>query len=415
MFWRFVIILKLAFQNLLSSKLRTVLTILGIIIGIASVMIVMSVGSSAQALILDQVRNVGSNLVIVLPGASEDMGPPAVAFGIVTTTLKNSDLAAIKIKRNVPNVLSASGYVQGNALIQYEGVNYRTSYQGTESSFLHVENVSVHRGRFFDPEDDTKMSRVAVLGSKRSEDLFGNDDPVGKTIKLGSVYFQIIGVLSERGSVAFGSPDSMVYVPLLTAQNLMLGIDYLNFIRIKTDDEKNIIQTKEDIEKLLRDRHDIVGDKSDDFSIRSADSALGTLQSVTDILKFFLVAVASISLFVGGIGIMNIMLISFRQRIREIGLRKALGALNSDIVFQFVFESVCIACVGATIGVIVGIVCTWIISVVIRELGYAWSFFITFSSVGTAFLISVTIGIVFGVYPARKASFVSPIEALRYE
>lgn len=412
---RFFIIFRLAFQNLLSSKLRTILTILGIIIGIASVMIVMSVGSSAQALILDQVRNIGSNLVVVLPGASEETGPPAIAFGIVTTTLVNDDLSAIRNKRNVPHVISASGYIQGNASIWYKNMSYRTTYQGVESSFLEVEETDVARGRFFDSEDDARLSRVAVLGSKRSEDLFGDEDPVGKTIRLGDIYFHVIGVMEERGSVAFGSPDTIVYIPLLTAQKLMLGIDYLNFIRVKIDDEQNIEQTKSDMRKLLRDRHDITADKADDFSVRSADSALNMLKSITDILKYFLVAVASVSLFVGGIGIMNIMLISLRQRIREIGLRKALGALNRDIVFQFIVESVFIACVGAVIGVVVGLLFTWITAIIIQKLGYVWTFLITFSSVGVAFLISVAIGVVFGIYPARKAARVSPTESLRYE
>lgn len=415
MFRRFGVILKLSWKNLTASKARTFLTILGIIIGIAAVMIVMSVGTSAQSLILDQVRNVGSNLIIVLPGASKEDGPPAAAFGVVTTSLKNSDLEAMRNKRNVPHLAVATGYAQGTALASYKDQGYQITYQGVTSEFLSVESASIESGRFFTSEEDASMERIAVLGATRARDFFGTDDPLGKTLKIGELRFRIIGVMKERGSVAFGSPDKTVYVPLLTAQNLLLGSNYLSFVRATVDEEANIESTKEGIRSLLRDRHDITSEDADDFSVRSADSALNILKQVTDILKYFLVSVASVSLFVGGIGIMNIMLISMKQRIREIGLRKALGAINRDIVTQFIIESIFISFVGTAFGVVIGILVTWICAMVIQYLGYNWEFIVTFDSVFLAFLLSLVIGIVFGIYPARKAAQVSPTEALRYE
>jgi len=412
---RLIIILKLASQNLLSSKLRTFLTVLGVIIGIAAVMIVMSIGSSAQALILDQVRGIGSNIVAILPGASEEDGPPASVFGIVTTTLKNDDLEAVQNQRNVPHIQDACGYVLGNVTVKYENKSFPASYQGVSSSYLEVETAEIEKGRFFTKEEDGKVSRIIVLGYTRAQDLFGDENPLGKSVKLGDLKFRVVGVMAERGSVSFSNPDKDIFVPLLTAQKQLSGIDYLTAIRASVDEEENIPSVIADIQELLRDRHDIKTGDPDDFSVKNAATALDTLTNVTNALKYFLVTVAAIALIVGGIGIMNIMLISLKQRIREIGLRKALGALNRDLVIQFIVESVFISFVGSFIGIVLGIVVTYGAAIMIQSMDYNWPFILTFDSVLIAFVISVVLGILFGIYPAQKAAKVSPTEALRYE
>jgi putative ABC transport system permease protein len=404
---------KMAWKNLAAAKVRTFLTILGIVIGIAAVMLVMSVGASAQRLILSQIRGVGSNLVGILPGASEETGPPASVFGVVTTTLKNSDLDAIL--KQVPHVVSGTGYVSGSASIKYKSEALEATYQGVSAELPKVEDLSLGAGRFFTADENDGLARVAVLGSERAKDLFGEDDPIGKNVSIGKLNFDVVGVTAPRGSVGFSSPDQMVYVPILTAQRLLLGIDYLSVVRMKVDAEENIPQVTEEVRALLRDRHDIRKNEQDDFSVRNTADALSALTNITNILKYFLTFVAGISLFVGGIGIMNIMLIALKQRVREVGLRKALGARDRDIRFQFLVESVFLALSGGTVGFLLGIVLTYLAAAVIRGLGYEWEFILTFQSTLFAFLVAAAIGIVFGLYPAKKAAKVSPMEALRYE
>ena len=412
---RLFLIWKLAFANMMAAKLRTFLTVLGIIIGIASVMVVMSIGSSAQSLILDQVRNVGSNLVIILPGESEEDGPPAIAFGIAVTTLTNDDAQAIARKENVPHTEAVSAYANGNATVQYRNESFGVNFNGTSPEYIEVENAEMAKGRYFTEAENDGVARVAVLGSKKARDLFGENNPIGKKISLGKHTFRVVGILKERGSVAFSNPDSEIFIPLLTAQKLLLGVDYLTYIRLKVDEEQNIEITKENVRKLLRDRHNIEVTEPDDFSVRSATTALDLLKNITDILKIFLVSVAGVALIVGGVGIMNILLISIKQRVRDIGLRKALGALNGDIFSQFLMEAVFISLIGTLIGVIIGVGIIYVVAVIVQDLGYAWPFILTFESIGIAFGVALLIGIVFGLYPARKAIKIPPTEALRYE
>ncbi|MCA9364921.1 MAG: ABC transporter permease [Candidatus Moranbacteria bacterium] len=415
MFRLLILSFRNAYANLLASKARTFLTILGVVIGVGAVGVVMSVGASAQNLILDQIRGVGSNLIAILPGASDESGPPASVFGIVTTTLKNGDLDAIRNPRYVSHLGAVSGYVTGNFSLRSAYDTVQSSIQGVSSEYVDVEKTTLSSGRFFTSEENDQLSRVVVLGSERSVELFGERDPVGSHLKIGNTDFLVIGVLEERGSVAFSNPDMFVFVPLLTAQKILLGTDYLNFIRAKVDREENIDVVREDIRTLLRSRHGLSGPEEDDFSVRSIASALALVSGVTDVLRFFLVGVAAVSLIVGGIGIMNVMFIVLGQRIREIGLRKALGARRRDIFFQFVFEAIFISLCGGLVGFLLGIFVTWFVSIVVVSLGYDWDFLITFDAVLLAFLISMVLGIVFGSYPARRASRVSPIEALRYE
>lgn len=415
MFRRALLTWKLAWANMMAAKLRTFLTVLGIVIGISAVMIVMSVGSSAQSLILDQVRNVGSDLVIILPGDSEEDGPPSIAFGIVVTTLTNEDVEAMRKKENVPHAVAVAGYSNGNATAKYKNRSFNVNFNGTSADYIQIENAKIAKGRFFTADEEVSISRVAVLGHTRAYELFGQVDPIGKHIQLGNFSFRVVGVLTERGSVAFSNPDKEIFIPISTAQKLMLGVDYLTYARMKVDDEKNIDMTKLQVERLLRDRHDIDFGDSNDFSVRSATTALDLLKNVTDVLKIFLVGVASIALVVGGVGIMNILLISLKQRIRDIGLRKALGALNSDIFAQFLLEAVFISFVGTILGLLVGIFVIYITAVIVQNLGYNWPFILTYESVGIAFLIALAIGVIFGLYPAKKAVRISPTEALRYE
>jgi len=407
--------IKISYKNLMAAKFRSFLTILGIIIGIASVIIVMSIGASAQKLIVDQVSGVGSNLIGVLPGASEEKGPPAQVFGIITTTLKQSDLDAVLKKKNVPNAVSASGYVSGVGTTTFKNKSISSSYQGVSASLPDVENVKLEAGRFFSQEENAGLARVAVIGSTVAKDLFENEYPIGKVFTLKNVNFVVIGLMEKRGGGGITNSDNMIYVPLLTAQKLLLGIDYLNFMRVKIDSLENIERAAADVKYTIRANHNIKNEKDDDFSVRNTAQALETITNVTNVLKYFLTGIAAISLLVGGVGIMNIMLISVNQRIREVGLRRAVGARAGHILVQFLIEASFITFVGGVSGIFIGIVIAFVASIVINTLGYSWEFLVSFESIIIAATVSIAIGILFGLFPARKAARISPIEALRYE
>ena len=406
---------KIAYQALSASRLRFFLTVLGIVIGVASVILVMSAGASAQQLILGQIESVGSNLLAVLPGASEEDGPPAMAFGIVSKTLVNGDLEALRDGKNIPEIIDAVGYVTGTAIAESDSEDIVASYQGVSSSLPNVETMKIESGRFFFPDEDTRMAHIVVLGSGVAEKLFPNGEALGRTVTIKHIPFTVVGVLKKRGSGTFSNTDDLIHIPLDTAQKELLGIKYLNYIRAKVNQSGDVGQVKTEVYRLLDQRHDIEPGQESDFSVRSLESALDIIRSLTNVLKFFLVSIAAISLLVGGIGIMNSMLIAVNARVREIGLRKAVGARPNEIMFQFLLESVIITLLGGLIGIVIGVSLAYAASLIIPKLGYDWQFLVPISSVWVSFGVCFAIGMVFGLYPARKASKVSPMEALRYE
>jgi len=408
---------KISYKNLMAAKFRSFLTILGTIIGVASVIIIMAIGQSAQELILDQVKGAGSNLIGILPGASDEDGPPAALMGISSTTLKYEDLLALNKKRNVPEVEDAAGYVMSAVSVSQEDTDLNASLTGTTASYIDVESAEIASGRFFTEGEEMNLARVAVLGSSMAEDLFGSADPLNKKIKIKKHNFTVIGVFKERGSMAFGisSQDDSVFVPLHTAQKLILGINHLGFIRLKVKSADLVNSAIANAKITLRNRHDIDDPVNDDFTIRDLASAVEMVGDITNVLRYFLLAIGSVALVVGGVGIMNIMLITVNQRIREVGLRKALGAKNADVMAQFLVESATISFLGGAVGIILGILISLLASVVVQSLGYDWPFLISIWSVVIAVTVSILIGIIFGLYPAYKASRVSPMESLRYE
>ncbi len=398
-----------------TSPLRLFLTVLGIVIGVAAVIMVMGIGASAQKMVLGQVEKVGSNLVAILPGASSEDGPPAGAFGIVTTTFTNDDLEALRDKTRVPHLEAVSGYVTGSATLESSSDSFDTSYQGVSASMTEIENITLKEGRFFTEDEEESGAKVIVLGATRAIEFFPQGGAVGSEVKLDKKIFRVIGVLAARGSTAFSNPDTSVYIPVVTAQNDLLGINYLNFGRGKVDEAVNIEQTRADMDEVLRKQHDLREDDERDYSIRSTAAALGILTNITNVLKYFLLVIASISLLVGGVGIMNSLLIAVNQRIREIGLRKAVGATRGALLGQFLLESIIITSIGGIGGILLGILATYGVSLAAVALGYEWPFILSFESIVIGFGVSVVIGIVFGMYPSIKAAKVSPLEALRYE
>jgi len=410
--------IKISYKNLTAAKFRSFLTMLGIIIGVGSVILIMAIGQSAQELILDQVKGIGTNLIGVIPGASSsEKSPPAAAMGISITTFTYDDLETLRNSRNVPEVEDGAGYVVGSETISYNGLDKALSFTGTTASYINVETAEVKNGRFFTKEEETNLSKVAVVGSKMAADFFGNDNPVGKTIKIKDQNFNVIGVFKERGSSAFGlaSQDDSVFVPVKTGQKILLGINYLAYARLKVRSPDLIPSAIANAKTTLRERHNIKDPSKDDFSIRDQASALEAITNITNILRYFLLAIGTISLIVGGVGIMNVMLIAVNQRVREVGLRKAVGARNSEIISQFLIESATISSLGGIVGIILGVLLALLASVIIQALNYHWPFIISIPSIFVAFGVSAFIGVVFGIYPARKASRISPMEALRYE
>lgn len=385
---------------------------LGIIIGVGSVIAVMAVGASAENLLLSQFKAMGSNLIGILPGASDEGGPPSAVFGIEVTTLTYEDSQALE---KLPHLTAVCPYVSGLDTIRFGKNNKETNYTGVTPAYLDVEETEVKKGRFFRLDENDSAGRVAVLGSQIEKELFGGDSALDQRIKIGQASFRVIGVMKERGIVAFQNNDEKVFVPLKTAQKILLGIDHLAFIRAKTDRTENIAAAANQIKEILRYRHNIKDAAKDDFSVRNTAQALEILGTVTQAVKFFLAAVAAVSLLVGGVGIMNIVFVSVNERTQEIGLRKALGAKNKDILIQFLTESVVMALLGGIVGIIFGILLAWLICLGVRYFGYDWQFMATFWPVAMSVLTAFSVGVVFGVWPAWRASKLEPIKALRYE
>jgi len=394
------------------NKKRSLLTVLGIVIGVAGVIIVMSVGAGAQSLIFNQITSAGSNLIGILPGYSDENGPPASAFGIVVTTLKHSDAEAIGKIREIEAVTS---YARGVDTAQWGNKKTDATYVGTTAEYTKVEDAQVMLGSFFDETAHKSIDRVVVLGWQVYKDLFENDDPIGQRIKIKRESFRVIGVMEKRGTEAFQNQDTLVFIPLSTAQKLLLGINHVSMIRAKVRSEQDVDFAIAQVEDILRERHGFSGEQQNDFSVRATARALDALGAITDALKFFLSAIAALSLVVGGIGIMNIMLIAVQERTREIGLRKAVGATPDSIQYQFLIESVVLTMVGGIIGIVIGALFSGAVAIGAKYMGYNWDYVVTFGSIFMGIAVSSGVGIIFGWYPARRASKLDPVTALHYE
>lgn len=417
--------IKLVFRTLLARKGRSFLTILGIVIGVAGVITIIALGAGAKSLIIGQITKLGSDLLSVQPGKSNEKGPPAQLFGIVITTLTNEDKDAIKNSGLVPHAKSVFGAVMGSVSVSWQNKSVDTNFMGTESTMPDVINITMASGRFFDQQEGEGNANVAVLGATVAEELFGNSgvDPVGQVVKVrsssqaeaGGVPLRVVGVTEKQGSSLFLDLDDQVFMPLEIGQQQVLGIHYLRAIDVKVDSAENIDQTVQDITNLLKQRHHIKSEADVDFTVRNMADAVDILNTVTSALSLFLTAMAAISLVVGGIGILNIMLATVAERTREIGLRKAVGASNSAIARQFLLEAGVLTFFGGIIGIIIGILLSYFISLLMRYLGYDWAFVISWWSVLLAIGVSILTGVIFGLYPALKASRLNPIDALRYE
>ncbi len=423
----FVRDLKVLIKDLLTRKGRSFLTILGIIIGVAGVIIIISLGAGAQTLVLGQITKLGTNLVGVMPGKSNENGPPTAVFGVQIKTLSLSDLHAIENKNNVPDVTAVAPFVMGNVTIISGKESVNTSFTATNGNYPKIQNVKMQKGIFFTEEEARTKSNVIVLGHDIARQLFPNGNELGKVVKikipnnenrkinLGSIPFRVIGVQKKMGTVAFQNQDDKVFIPFLIGQRQLLGINYIQFIRMKVDSPNNIKIVMKDVTRVLRQQHHIRNLSDEDFSVRNLADAIKMLTNITDTLRIFLVLMAGISLVVGGIGIMNIMMVTVSERTHEIGLRKAVGATQKDIRNRFLFESIILTLAGGIIGIILGILISYLVALGARMAGYDWSFVISSIAILLAVGISIITGVIFGLYPATKAAKLNPIDALRYE
>jgi len=403
-----------AYGGLRTNGSRSLLTILGIVIGITAIMLVVSLGAGAQNLILGEIQGLGAQTIAVLPGR-QPTGLSDSAASILGDSLKEKDLVALENKGNVPGVKDVVPVVMGAGTASYTSNVYQVTILGATDLAEKILDMHESAGRFFDSTDVQDHSDVAVIGSKVATELFGADDPLNQIVKIKGRSLRIVGVLKPSGGSLLNT-DEMILMPYTTAQQYLLGINYFSRLIVEAEPGANIDTVVNDIKLTLRESHGIDDPAKDDFNVQTQQELADTLSTITNALTYFLVAVAGIALFVGGIGIMNIMLVSVTERTREIGLRKALGATDRDILTQFLVESVLLTAAGGVIGILLGTGLAFIISLGLSQgLGVDWQFVFPWSGAALGFGVSAVIGLVFGGYPARKASKKSPIEALSYE
>ena len=404
--------IKTAVKGLQTHKSRSALTILGIVIGVTSIILVMSLGAGAQDLILGQVKGLGATTITVIPGKIS-FGP-STAANTMNDSLKEKDLNLIKSKSYVPNAKYIMPMVVGAGKAVYGSNVYQVAVFGSGEKVPEIFSIAPDKGYFFSAEDVLSRSAVVVIGHKVKLRLFDNEEAVGQKIRIKNTTFKVIGVLPEKGSSS--NFDDAVFMPYTTTQQYITGTKYYSRIVVTADTEANLRSTVNDVTNTLRDSHNITDPIKDDFSVVTSADIAKTLGTVTSALTAFLAAVAAISLIVGGIGIMNIMLVSVTERTKEIGLRKALGATDADIQTQFLLEAVILTALGGVIGIILGSGLAYIISLLITKFaGLDWQYVFPISAAILGLVVSSLVGLVFGIYPARQAAKKSPMEALRYE
>ena len=400
-----IVAFKISFRAIQTNKVRSILTTLGIIIGVAAVITLVALTQGAKTMIEDQLTNLGGNSLIVNPGKTARSGTVDQS---TKTPLTSDDAEAIRKLNTVTHVSPiidvAEQVVSGNR-------NWFTTIVGVSPDFIFINDWFPHVGNFFNNEDVTKAERVVVLGKTVANNLFGYKNPIGKTVRFGNTSFKAIGVMDSIGQTPSGKDqDDLVLIPYTTLQKRILGVPKLNNISVAVRDSGDVPIAQGEITQLLRERHKLSPDMEDDFYVKTQLSIIERIFSISKIMTILLGSIASISLIVGGIGIMNIMLVSVRERTKEIGIRMAVGAKERDILIQFLIESVSISLVGGAIGICLGIIGSKISSTFTN-----WPSVISLGSILIAFGFAVAVGIFFGIYPARKASKLDPIEALRYE
>jgi putative ABC transport system permease protein len=403
---------RIALRALRINKLRSALTMLGIIIGVGAVIAMVAIGSGAANRVKEQIASIGSNLLMVVPGAATS-GGMRMGFGS-TMTLTEDDARAVALE--VPGVLYAGGSMRGTAQVVFGNQNWSTGIFGVTPEYPAIRDWEVVSGKFFTEEDVDGATKVAVLGQTVAESLFGDGDPVGQIIRIKKVPFTVIGVLDRKGQSTWGQDqDDTVLIPLSTAKKRVLGVSQANArmvgtVHVKVAAPELIPEVEQAVADLLRQRHRLQAYQENDFQVRNLSDMFAAQEAASKTMTLLLGAIASVSLLVGGIGIMNIMLVSVTERTREIGLRMAVGARSRDILGQFLIEAITLALIGGVLGIALGLGGSSLIAALAN-----WSVLITPGSIGMAFGSAAMIGIFFGYYPARKAAFLDPIEALRYE
>ena len=399
--------IKMALDGMVSNKLRTFLTLLGIIIGVGAVIAMVSLGFGVKESIKDNISKLGSNLLMVSAGGRTATGARLAAGEGAHLTF--DDMLAIE--KQVDGIAGISASVNTSYQLVAGNQNWTSRVEGTTPSNFEIQNYELDEGRLFTERDMNSRARVAVIGKTVADNLFPGDDPVGQIMRIKKAPFQVIGVLKPKGSSGMGQDqDDTVIIPLTTAQNRMMGITHVQRITVQAENENVINDVQAEVEQVLRTRHKIKDGDYDDFTISNMAAIMDTMMATANSITLLLGCIAAISLLVGGIGIMNIMLVSVTERTREIGIRKALGATYNNILLQFLIEAMVIGVVGGFLGVVIGVIASYGIS------SFAgWNTVISWWAIVVAVVFSVGIGLFFGIYPARKAALLDPIDALRYE
>lgn len=401
LFWT---VLKVALKSLWANKLRSFLAMLGIIIGVGAVISMLALGAGARQQMMDSISSRGVNLLVIRPGQRGFRG-------VMSGTRQNLTLEdARAIMANVDSIQQISPVVRGSAQLKYANKNTRASVMGGAMTYFPIRNFIVERGRAFTEGEVDRRMRVAVLGSEVVENLFDNTDPLEETIKVNGINFQVIGVLKSKGDHGWYNPDNQIIIPYTTAMKQLFGVVHLHEIDVQAQEDSDLTQTQADITKVLRKRHRIPREKPDDFYVRNQSDIIDMASEFSRTFTVLLGGIASISLLVGGIGIMNIMLVTVTERTREIGIRKAIGAKERHILQQFLIEAILMSCIGGAVGVIVGMSIAQLVSQTTQFLAV-----VEVHSILLALSFSAGVGIFFGFYPAKRAARLDPIEALRYE
>lgn len=404
--------LSIAMRALRVNKMRSILTMLGIVIGVAAVIAMIAIGGGAQQRLQEQIASLGSNLLIVVPGSIIQSGARLGAGN--AQTLTEQDARAITTE--IPDVAFAAPLTRSNAQVVFGNTNWATNINGVYNDYFDVREWNLAEGRFFDQGEITRFGKVAILGKTVSSQLFGEDNPVGQVVRIRGIPFEIIGLMESKGQSSQGQDqDDVIFVPLTTGRNRLFGeprgrIARVGTIMIKAQDGSDTQEVEQRINDLLRQRHRIQPSMENDFQVRNLTEILKTQEAASKVMSMLLAAVASVSLLVGGIGIMNIMLVSVTERTREIGLRLAVGARGRDIMMQFLVEAMTLATLGGAVGVLLGVFISWLVAYIAN-----WGISLSPLSIIFAVGFSAAIGIFFGYYPAKKAAQMQPIDALRYE